>query len=120
MQLTIDGEQKTIKIAEMQETINGYESRIQKLEGDIETAKITEYKTRKIAEVPEQYREAVAKRVTGKTEKEIDTAIESELAYIKEIAGNSWDNPPRGNGAKKTDGDIEAQVKSLFGVKESK
>lgn len=120
MQLTIGGEQKTVKIAEMQETINGYESKIQKLEGDIETSKITEYKTRKIAEVPEQYRDAVAKRVIGKTEKEIDTAIESELAYIKEIAGNNWDNPPRGNGAKKTDGDIEAQVKNLFGVKKSK
>jgi hypothetical protein len=88
MQLTVDGKQQTVKIAEVQNVISGIENRITELQGKLETAVIAEYKNRKIAEqVPQNLRDQISKRVSGKTEKDIDDSLTAELAYVREMGG---------------------------------
>lgn len=119
MKLTVDGKESMVKLESVQEMMNQKEAKIAELTGEIQKAKIAEMKSELMAEVPEQFREAVAKRVTGDTKESIKSSIDAELAYIKEIAGDSQPNLPRGNRAKADDNMVSA-VKSLFGVAEEK
>lgn len=116
MTLNIDGKSQTVKLAELQNTISGYETRLTELQGKYDTEVIKGYKESKINElVPEKLREQVSKRVVGKTKTEIDSSIESEISYIREMGG--IDNPPAGNGRKTADATAKEAVYSLFGNK---
>jgi hypothetical protein len=120
MKLTVDGAEKMVKLSDVQGVIDAQVTKITEMQGTINTMKITEMKTRLLGEmVPEQYREKVAGRVSGTDEASLKTSIESEVAFIKEIAGASWDNQPKGK-SQHVDGhaDMETKVKGLFGVKE--
>lgn len=118
MNLTIDGEQKMVKLAEMQGIIDASAGKIAELNGKIAEMKIAEFKARKIAElVPEQYREKIAGRITGTTEDAITECINNEIAYIREMGG--LDNVP-GNRQQHnmSNDDLKSQVAQLFGHKE--
>lgn len=115
MQLTVDGKEVTVKLDKIQEMMDAKDAKIAELTSEAEKAKITEMKDKLLEAVPEQYRESVAKRITGTDEASIKASIDTEVAFIKEIAGN--DNLPKGNGAKKVGTDMETAVKSMFGVK---
>lgn len=126
--LKVDGKDQSVKITELQSMLDGKDAKILELSGTIDTlnaqiktAKITEYKNTKVVElVPEQYRESVSKRVSGSTEAEIDASINSELAFVREIAGDRFNNLPKGKGARKDIGDMEEKVKNLFGSNKTK
>lgn len=116
LQLKVGGEQKAVKISEMQGVIDKLEQQVSDLNSKIESAKIQELRTRLIAEqIPDKYRDKVAPRVTGNTEDEIKKSIEGEIAYIREMGG-SWDNTPVG---RQQDGgdDIKQAVADMFGHK---
>lgn len=116
LQLKIDGKTETVKISEMQSTIDKMEQQIADLNGQIETAKVQEMRTRLISEqIPDKYREKVAGRITGNTEDEIKKSIDSEIAYIREMGG-SWDNLPAG---RQQDGgnDMKDAIADMFGHK---
>lgn len=113
MQLDFGGEKKMVKIAEFQGMVNGLESKITELSNENATLKITEYKSKKLVElVPENMREAVGKRVTGITEQAIDQQINEEIAYIREMGGNS--NNPAGRQQNHGSDDIKSAVFSIF------
>lgn len=119
MQFTIDGKQETVKVSELQDKIDTYESKISQLEGDITSSKITEYKTRKMSEmVPDEFREKIGARVTGNTEAEIDASINAEISYVREMGGMT--NVPVGVFTRDKDepSDMKSQMRSLFHVKE--
>lgn len=116
--LNIEGAAKTVQISEMQGIVSGYEKTIADLKDKAETAKISEYKSRQIAAlVPEQYREGISKRVTGKTEADIDASINAEIGYIREMGGMT--NVPVGTQKRDmgSQPDIKEQVRDLFGAK---
>ena len=119
MKLTVDGAEKMVKLTEMQGIIDAKDQKIATLNGTIDSMKIEEFKAKKIAElVPEQYREKIAKRITGTTEDAITECINNEIAYIREMGG--LDNTPggrQGHDGRSTD-DVKAQVAKLFGHKE--
>lgn len=117
--LKVDGKDTSVKLTEMQSLVDTKDAKIAELQNAIETAKITEYKNKKIVElVPENYREKVSGRIAGKTEAEIDASITAEVAYIKEMMGEGgFDNLPKGNGAKATYDETAKQVMTMFGVK---
>lgn len=118
MNLTIDGEQKTVKLEEMQGIIDANATKIAEMQSEIAEMKIAEFKARKIAElVPEQYREKIAGRITGTTEDAITECINNEIAYIREMGG--LDNIP-GNKQQHnmSSDDLKSQVAQLFGHKE--
>lgn len=118
MKLNVDGEEKMVKLTEMQGIIDAKDAKITELNGTIATMKIEEFKAKKIAElVPEQYRDKIASRITGTTEDAITECINNEIAYIREMGG--LDNMPGGRQQHggMTD-DVKAQVAKLFGHKE--
>jgi len=119
MQLTVDGAQKSVKLSEFQGILDGKDQKIAELQGKIEESRITEYKTKKIAEqVPENMRELFSKRVTGKSEADIDASIAAEIAFVREMGG-TINNPPAGNGGNRGTGgdDLKTGVMNLFGAK---
>lgn len=116
--LKMGGETKAVKISEMQGVVSGYEQTIADLKDKAETARISEYKSKQIASlVPEQYRDGIAKRVTGKTEADIDASINAEIGYIREMGGMT--NVPIGTQKRDVGSqpDIKEQVRDLFGAK---
>lgn len=118
MALKVGGEAKTIKLTELQGVIDGLEGQLATLTAEAKSAKLTEYKTTKIAEmIPEALREQVSKRVTGDTEEAILASINAEIAYIREMKGLGA-NDPIGVNARDGGGtpDLKDQVASLFGV----
>lgn len=121
MQLNVDGsETKNVKLTEFQGILDTKNSEISTLNDKIVSMEITEFKNSKINElIPENLRETVSKRVTGRNKQEIEQSITNEIAYIREMTGG-FDNMPAGNTHRKTDGDMESQIKSLFGVREKK
>ena len=117
MKLVVDGEEKMVKLTEMQGIIDGKNATITKLNNTIATMKIEEFKAKKIAElVPEQYRDKIAGRITGTTEDAITECINAEINYIREMGG--LDNTPGGRqGHDQSTDDVKAQVAKLFGHK---
>lgn len=118
MTLKVGGKDQQVKLTEMQGIITDLESRLATAEGATKAAKLTEYKTAKIAEmIPEDLREMVSKRVTGDTEESILASINNEIAYIREMKGLGANDPigMAGRGSGNTP-DIKDQVASLFGV----
>lgn len=118
--LTIDGKTETVKISEMQSTVDAYEEKIKSLEGEIQQSKITEMRTRLVSEnVPDGYREKILPRITGNTEDEIKKSIESEVSYIQEMSGNQdfGNNKPIGRSGNDGGDDIKASVAAMFGIK---
>lgn len=123
MNLCVDGQQKPVKLTEMQSVISGYETKITELTGGINSQKLDKYKTDKVTEQvsDEHIREQVMKRVSGKTESEIDTSISTEIAYIREMMGIGANEPIGRNVNKNRDVDtIKESVASIFGRKETK
>lgn len=114
--LTVDGKEDKIKIQELQSVIDGLESTISTLKGDIQAAKIQEMKTKLLSDIPEQYRDKIGKRITGNTEDEIKKSIDAEVAYIKEMGGN-WDNVPVGRQQVHNTTELSDAIAELFGVK---
>lgn len=118
MTLTVDGAERQVKFTEMQGIIDGKDAKITELNNTINSMKVAELKSKKIAElVPEQYRDKIASRITGNTEAEITECINNEIAYIREMGG--LDNTPGGRQQhESTTDDVKAQVAKLFGHKE--
>lgn len=117
MKLTVGGTEKSVKLTEMQEIITELEGKLKTAENAERESKLTEYKTAKIAEcIPEDLREQVSKRVRGKTESEIDTSIENEISYIREMKGLDQ-NTPIGRNINNHSDDVRESVAKLFGVK---
>lgn len=118
MTLTVDGAERQVKFTEMQGIIDGKDAKITELNNTINSMKVSELKSKKIAElVPEQYRDKIASRITGNTEAEITECINNEIAYIREMGG--LDNTPGGRQQhESTTDDVKAQVAKLFGHKE--
>lgn len=118
MTLTVDGTERQVKFTEMQGIIDGKDAKITELSNTINSMKVSELKSKKIAElVPEQYRDKIASRITGNTEAEITECINNEIAYIREMGG--LDNTPGGRQQhESTTDDVKAQVAKLFGHKE--
>lgn len=118
MTLTVDGTERQVKFTEMQGIIDGKDAKITELNNTINSMKVAELKSKKIAElVPEQYRDKIASRITGNTEAEITECINNEIAYIREMGG--LDNTPGGRQQHEfTTDDVKAQVAKLFGHKE--
>lgn len=117
--LTVKGKVEKVKIKELQGMIMDYESKISQLEGEIKTAKISELKTKLVADmVPDQFREKIMPRITGDTEDAIKKSIEGEVAYIKEMSGGTaWDNRPAGRMHDESGDDIKAVMAEMFGHK---
>lgn len=117
MTLTVDGVEKQVKFTEMQGIIDGKDSKIAELNNTINSMRVAELKSKKIAElVPEQYRDKIAGRITGNTEAEITECINNEIAYIREMGG--LDNTPGGRQQHGSTDDVKAQIAKLFGHKE--
>lgn len=116
--LKVGGEDKSVKISELQGIITGLEEKNAQLESDINDAKITEMKSRLIGEmIPEEFREKVGCRITGTTEDEIKASIENEVAYIREM-GCNWDNQPVGRlKDNKNSDEMKSAIAGLFGHK---
>ena len=120
MQFAIGGKQETIQVTELQAKFDAYEQKITELEEAEQNAKLDAYKVKKITEmVDEAHVETFMKRVTGKTEAEIDASIDSEIAFVREMGGMN-NNPAPRNTQNLNDNDMKSAVRSMFGVKESK
>lgn len=121
MSLRIDGKDEKIKIQEMQATVDKFESEIADLKEKLEESKITELRSKLLNDmVPEQYREKIGARISGKDESEIKKSIETEISYIREMGG-SWNNLPVGRQQQTSDDDeLKASIASMFGHKENK
>lgn len=125
MTLTIGGKQETVKLTELQARITEMEGKVQAAENQVKQAKLTEYKTAKIAEmIPEELREQVSKRVTGDSEETILAAINAEIGYIREMRGLGPNDPigtnvrSAGSGSGSSGGDdIREMVGHMFGAK---
>jgi len=117
MKLNINGKEESIKLTEMQNIITKFEDKISELVESNNNIKLTEYKAKKIAEmIPEHLCERVSKRIVGcTTESEIDSRIEDEIAFIREMTGNDI-NSPIGRIIDHDDDDIKKSVSKLFGV----
>lgn len=121
MTLSIGGKDEVVKIDSIQELFNTKQSEITNLENKIAEMELKETKDRLISEmVSPELVDKIVPRITGITEQEIKTSIQKELDYITELSGVRFDNMPRGNSAKITDGDVANSVKKLFGVAENK
>lgn len=117
MKLVVDGEEKMVKLTELQGMIDSKNTKIAELNNTIATMKIEEFKSKKIAElVPEQYREKISGRITGATEDAITECINNEIAYIREMGG--LDNTPGKREQHGSTDDIKTQVAKLFGHRE--
>lgn len=123
MALTIGGKQETVKLGDIQAKITEMEGKVTAAEGALATAKLTEFKQAKIAEmIPEDLREQVSKRVTGGTEQAIIDSINAEIGYIREMRGLGPNDPigvnTRGaSGAHGGEEDIKEMVGGIFGAK---
>jgi hypothetical protein len=119
MALKVDGTDKTVKLADVQSIITGYEDTIHTLNTTIETQKVTEIKQRELGKIADpKIREKVEKRIVGTTEAEIVASVASEVAYISEMTGMRIDNPPIGQQpTTATDKDVTL-FKNVFGVVE--
>lgn len=119
MKITVGGNDKIVKLTEMQGIIDGLEKNVNDLNTQINTSKVTEYKSKKINEMipDEKIREMVSKRVTGNTEAEIDASINSEIAYVREMYGIG-PNDPLSNQPNINRGgnDVRDAVAQLFGT----
>lgn len=116
MKLAVDGQEKSVKLTEMQDIITGYETKINDLSNQIKTAKLTEFKNNKITElVPEKLRKQIGERVAGNTEDEITKSIDTEIAYVREMMGSAFDNLPIGGTTPTGDARKQA-VAALFGT----
>lgn len=120
VKLVIGGEEKSVKLDEIQELINKGQDEVSKLNTKISEIELKATKDKLISEmVPEQYVDKILPRVIGNNEKEIKECIESELSYITEIADVKFDNLPKGNTQRKSQNDnMEESIKKLFGVQE--
>lgn len=122
MTLTIGGKQETVKLTELQGRITEMESKLADAENKIKQAKLTEFKTAKIAEmIPEELREQVSKRVTGDSEEAITASINAEIGYIREMRGLG-PNDPIGTNTRSAGGaggqeDVREMVAKMFGSK---
>lgn len=113
MQLDVAGEQKTVKISELQAMVTDYEKTISTLKGENDNLKIMEFKNKKLAElVPENLRESVSKRVVGITEQAIEDSINAEITYIREMGGMS--NNSIGKSQHKGGDDVKEAVRTMF------
>lgn len=123
LNLCISGQQKSVKIEEMQSVITGLESKIQEMTDSMSIQKLDKYKETKITEQmsDEHVREKLMKRVSGKTEAEIDASISAEITYIREMMGLG-ENEPIGRMVNKdrNSDTIKESVASIFGRKETK
>lgn len=119
LDLKIDGEEKSVKVSELQGIISDHETKIKDLGKKIKDAEISEMKSKLLAAmVPDNYRDKISKRVVGETEDEIKTSITNEIAYIREMGG-SWDNIPVGRSEDTTPKDeMRSMVAKLFGHEE--
>lgn len=123
MALTIGGKQETVKLGDIQAKITEMEGKVTAAESALATAKLTEFKQAKIAEmIPEDLREQVSKRVTGGTEQAIIDSINAEIGYIREMRGLGPNDPigvnTRGaSGAHGGEEDIKEMVGGIFGAK---
>lgn len=116
MVLKIGGKEETIKVTELQGRLDAYEQKVTELQGTIAQGKLDAYKEKKVVElIPENIREMVSKRVTGKTEAEVDASIEAEMTYIREMGGN--DNLPVGSQQKAPVDNAKDSVYLMFGNK---
>lgn len=124
LHLKMDGKESDVQISEMQGVIDKLESKINDLEGEIETAKVSEMRTRLVSEnIPDNLRAKIMPRITGNTEEEIKNSIETEVAYIEEMSGGKvfGNNKPVGRTSDYDDSDdVKKSVLSMFGVKEEK
>lgn len=122
LHLKVDGKENDVQISEMQGVVDKLENRIRDLEGEIETTKVSEMRTRLVSEtIPDNLRQKIMPRITGNTEDEIKKSIETEVAYIEEMSGSNvfGDNKPVGRTSDNSD-DIRKSVLSMFGVKEER
>ena len=121
--LSLGGKEEKVQISEMQGVVDKLESRIKDLEGEIETAKVSEMRTRLVAQyIPDDLRAKVMPRIGGNTEDEIKKSIETEVAYIEEMSGTKVSmgkNNPIGRNSDDPD-DLKKSVLSMFGVKDEK
>ena len=123
MNFTIGGKEESVKVTELQGKFDAYENEIAKLKDDINTAKLDAYKTKKITEmVGEKYVDTFMKRVSGKSEQEIDASIESEIQFVREMGGmNGINNKPVGRNTQNINSDdVKSAVLDMFRVKEDK
>jgi hypothetical protein len=124
MSVVVGGTEKSVKLTEMQSIITELEGRLATATAENATIKLTEYKAAKIVEmIPVELREQVSKRVGGATEADIDSAINGEITFIREMRGLAPNEPLGRAVAKDRDSDsVKESVKSLFGggVKEEK
>lgn len=120
MTLKVGGEEKSVKLTEMQGIITGLETALATEKSETMKAKLTEFKSNKIVElIPEELREQVSKRVVGGTEEEITTSINNEMAYIREMKGLGQNEPIGRVTNRKTDDDVKDSVARLFGSKKN-
>lgn len=120
MKLTVDGEEKSVKLDDVQGIIAEKEAKISEMQEAQRNMENEALKDRLISEmVDEQYRDKIRSRITGTDENSIKASIESEVAYISEMIGsNPHDNPPVGKQQRLGgDNQIMQQVQELFGVK---
>lgn len=121
LKLTVGGKEESVKITELQGKINTYESKITELQGELETAKISEMKTKLLSDlVPENLRDKIGARVSGKTESELKASIDNEIAYIRELGGNIDNKPIGGKHRELNDDDLKTRMAFTFGHKENK
>lgn len=123
MALTIGGKQENIKLTELQAKFTEMETKLAAAENEVKQAKLTEFKTAKIAEmIPEGLREQVSKRVSGDSEQAITDSINAEIGYIREMCGLGPNDPigtnVRSAGSNNGGGeDIKEMVGNIFGAK---
>ena len=121
MTLSVDGKEEVVKVDKVQELFDTKQSKITELEGKITEMELESTRDKLITEmVRPELVERILPRITGITEQEIKASIQKELDYITELSGIKFDNVPRGNRAKVTDGDVANSVKKLFGITENK
>lgn len=117
----VGSEKKTVKITELQSLVDGYETKITELNEKAETSKITEYKNAQLMKlVPENLREKIGGRVSGKTTADIDKSLETEIAYVREMGGFNNLPAPRTPASGSSSDDAELVMKNMFGVKDKK
>jgi len=133
MALKVGGEDKTIKLVDVQGIVDAKDVKITELQGTIDTAitdaaktELETFKTQKITElVADEYREKITARVTGDTKETIEASINTEVAYITEMIGANNMSAPIGNTSRTDGGGIVnatnisgEQMGQLFGAKQ--
>lgn len=120
MNLKIDGNEKSVKISEIQSIIDSKDKTIAEMKENADKKDLEVFKSSKIAElVDEAFRDKIAGRVTGSTKEEIEASIKSEVTYIQEMLGDNNSNQPRGNKAKASTDELKNDVISLFNPNKS-